>query len=140
MIHIDYNSTKDLTFYLQPSLSTPVYLLSLVNYTTRERTNFIAPDVSGLAPFLQLTVTEVGTGMPNLYTGNVSISPPGLYTIEVYEQAGSTNLDETLSTYLGEDEFYMHQDPTYDNPTLRNAIPSVAAADYNNDYNNDYLI
>ena len=140
MIHIDYNSTKDLTFYLQPSLPSPVYLLSLVNYTTRDRKSFIAPDTSGLAPFLQLTVTEVGASAEALLTGSVSIDPPGRYTIEVYEQISTTNLNHNLATLLGEDELIMHQDPTYSNPPLRNEIVSISGADFNDDFNMDFLI
>jgi hypothetical protein len=142
MIHIDYNTTKNLTFYLQPSLSVPIYLVSLVNYTNRTRKSFIAPDVStALSQLLQLTVTEVGTGAENSLTGRVSIDPPGRYTIEVYEQTSTTNLIIANATLLGSDILMMHRDPVYDNPPLRYPIvEDIAGPDYNNDYNNDYKI
>lgn len=143
MIHLDYNTTKDLTFYLQPSLSVPVYLLSLVNYTTRERINFIAPDTSTTSELLQLTVTEVGEGSANLLTGNISIEDFGRYTIEVYEQVSTTNLDDSIATFLGDDEIIIHQEPTYDFPPKRNIIvtpSSMTTPDFNNDFNSDFLI
>jgi hypothetical protein len=139
LIHLDYNSTKNLTFYLQPSLSSPVYLLSLVNYTTRARKNFIAPDVSTTSDMLQLTVTEVGTGSQNLLTGNVSIEPMGEYILEVYEQSSASNLDESSATLLGNDVLIVHQEPTYDSPPARNPVESMNV-DFNNDFNNDFLI
>ncbi len=116
MIHIDYNSTKNFTFYLKSSLSVPVYLVSLVNYTNRTRKSFIAPDVSTTSSLLQLTVTEVGAGVENRLTGNISINPPGRYTVEVYEQTSTTNLVIANATLLGEDTLMMHREPTYDTP------------------------
>ena len=141
MIHIDYNSTKNLTFYLQPSLSVPIYLLSFVNYTTRERTNCIAPDVSTTSTMLQLTVQEVGTGAVNLLLGMVSLVPMGEYVLEVYEQTSTTNTDPTASgtTLLGNDIIIVHQEPTYDSPPVRNDI-AVSTADFNTDFNSDFLV
>ena len=141
MIHLNYNETKTITFYLQPSLSTPVYLLSLVNYTTRERMSFIAEDSSTTSTMLQFSVTEIGAGTPDLLDGMFSISNFGRHTIEVYEQTSTTNIDPTASgtTLLGDDEIMIWNPATYSNPPLRNPLP-VSTADYNNDYNNDYLI
>lgn len=141
MIHIDYNTTKNLTFYLKSSLSVPVYLISIVNTVEFGRTNFIAPDVSTTSSLLQLTVTEVGSGAENLLTGRVSIDPPGRYAIEVYEQTSTTNLDEALATLLGSDVLIMHREPVYDNPPERYPIIETGIdGDYNDDYNNDYFI
>ena len=139
MIHIDYNTTKNLTFYLKSSLSVPIYLLSLVNYTTRARKNFIAPDVSTTSDMLQLTVIEAGAGAENLMTGRVSIEPMGEYVLEVYEQTSTTNLDIASATLLGDDILIVHQEPTYDAPPVRNEIES-SNMDFNNDFNNDFLI
>ena len=143
MLHIENDTTKTLTFYLQPSLIAPIYLLSLVNYTTRERKNFIAPEVSTIGDMLQFTVTEVGTGSQSLLTGNVSIFPNGRYTLEVYEQTSTTSLDETIAIFLGDDELMVTKVQTYNAPPERNIIivPITGdSPDYNNDYNNDYLI
>jgi len=122
MIHLDYDSTKNLTFYLQPSLESPIYLCSLINYTTRERKNFIAPDVSTTSEMLQLTVTEVGTGTEAPLMGDISIKQFGRYTMEIYEQSSSTNLDIENATYLGDDELMTHKEPVYDSPPSRNPI------------------
>ena len=138
MIHLNYNETKNLTFYLKSSLSVPVYLCSLVNYTTRERKNFIAPDVSTTSNMLQLTVTEVGTGVEDLLSGEISIKTMGGYTVYVYEQTSTTNLLVANATLLGSDVLIAHQDPTYDAPPSRN--PIMAPSDFNNDFNNDFLI
>jgi len=124
MIHLNYNSTKVITFYLQPSLSTPVYLLSLVNYTTRERKNFIAPESSTNSDLLQFTVAEVGEGAENILNGRFKSPTFGRFTIEVYEQASSTNLDIANATFLGDDELIIHKSPVYDNPPERNPIES----------------
>lgn len=141
MIHIDYDSTKNLTFYLQPSLSVPVYLVSIVNYTERFRKSFIAPDVSTTSKLLQLTVTEVGAGGESLTTGRVSINPPGKYTVEVYEQTSTTNLLVYNATLLGNDILIMHKAPIYKNPPLRYLIDAIGiGGDYNNDFNNDFKI
>lgn len=141
MIHIDYDTTKNLTFYLKPSLSSPNYLLSLVNYTNRTRKSFIAPDVSTTSNLLQLTVTEVGSGTEDLLTGRVSIDPPGSYIIEVYEQTSTTNLDQDNATFLGNDVLIMHREPVYDNPELRYPILEEGiGGDFNNDFNNDFKI
>jgi hypothetical protein len=94
----------------------------LVNYTTRERKNFIAPEVSINGELLQFTVTEVGASAQDLLTGNVSISPFGRYTLEVYEQVSTTNLDEALATFLGDDELMYERIQTYDAPPPRNPI------------------
>lgn len=125
MIHLNYNSTELLTFYLKPSLSTPTYLLSLVNYTTRERKNFIVPDTSGVSDMLQFSVTEVGAGAENILTGNISIAAFGRYTLEVYEQVSSTNLDHTLATFLGDDKLITHNTPIYDYPPPRNILTDI---------------
>jgi len=122
MIHLDYNSTKTVTFYLQPSLIAPTYLLSLVNYTTRKRKSFIAPDLSGTSNLLQFSITEVGTGAESLLNGGVSITDFGKYTFEVYEQVSTTNLDVSLATKLGDDEVSIHKDRTLDAPPPRNEI------------------
>lgn len=139
MIHLDYNTTKTLTFYLQPSLIAPTYLLSLVNYTTRERSNFIAADTSTTSEMLQFSVTEVGTGAVNIANGIIRIVPAGRYTIEVYEQAVSGNFDESLATILGDDELIMHKIQTYNAPPVRNAL-ITSRGDFNNDFNNDFSI
>jgi len=141
MIHIDYDSTKNLTFYLQPSLSVPVYLVSLVNYTNRTRNNYLATDVSTTSNLLQLTTTEVGAGAESPLTGDVSIDPPGRYTIEVYEQTSATNLDVDNATLLGSDILMMHHDPVYDNPPLIYPIEDTTPAQgrsYSSAYSSAY--
>ena len=125
MLHLDYNSTKGLTFFLQPSLATPVYLLSLINYTTRKRKSFIAPDTSTSSTMLQLTVEEVGVGAESILTGGISVEDFGRHTLEVYEQASTTNVDVSVATFLGDDEIFIHQPESYDNPIERNILEEV---------------
>lgn len=122
MIHLDFNETKEITFYLQPSLVTPIYLLSLINFTTRERLNFLAVDSSTTSNLLQFSVTEVGSGVADLMDAKISIDPFGTYTIQVYEQVSATNLDETLATFLGDDTIIFHKEPVFDFPPKRNPI------------------
>lgn len=122
MIHIDFNTSQLVTMYLEPSLVSPTYLISLINLNTRERLNFIAPESSGVSDLLQFTIIEVGDGSQNLLTGRIMISDFGMHTMEVYEQTSTTNLDETLATLLGDDELYAHKVFVYDNPPLRDDI------------------
>ena len=122
MIHLSYNTTKVITFYLQPSISTPTYLFSLINYTTRKKKNFISSDLSGVSDLLQFSITEVGEGSENVLTGDISIKKFGRYTLQVYEQASTTNLDETLATFLGDDELITHKEPIYAAPPPRNPV------------------
>ena len=73
-----------------------MYLCSLVNYTVRTRKNFIAPDVSTTSDMLQLTVTEVGTGVEDLLTGDVSIDTMGEYIIDYLPCGDVSELDLDL--------------------------------------------
>ena len=124
MINVFYDTTQIITFYLKPSLSNPVYLFSLVNYTTRERLNFISTELSNGSDLLQFQFTEVGDGIQDLLNGAVSIKNFGRYTLEVYEQVSPINLDQTLATFLGDDELFSHKPVIYDFPPIRNDLSS----------------
>ncbi len=130
MINVFYNTINTITFYLKPSLSNPVYLFSMVNYTTRERFNFISAELSNGSDLLQFSVTEVGSGSANVLIGDIKIKNFGRYTIEVYEQVSATNLDHELATFLGNDELISHKRVIYDNPPVRNdiSIPVIACS------------
>ena len=127
MINIFYDTTQKITFYLKPSLSNPVYLFSMVNYTTRERLNFISAELSNGSDLLQFSVTEVGEGAADLLNGIIDVKNFGRYTVEVYEQVSTTNLDETLATFLGDDELIAHKPVIFDYPPVRNPLePSTS--------------
>jgi len=129
MININVGETTEVTFYLQPSLSTPVYLLSAKNETTYARESFIATELSSDSELLQFNVEEVGEGGVALpLTGSIRLKPEGEWVLEVYEQTSSTNLDTTAvgTTKLGDDKLLVRDEPTYDAPPLKNAFDAPA--------------
>lgn len=70
------------------------FLCSMISEQTGLTVNFIANSntkVSGNN--LYIYFTEVGTGAESLTTGSVKLSPAGQWTLSLYEQASSTNLD-----------------------------------------------
>lgn len=122
MLNISYNTTQKITFNLAPSLVSPIYLFSLVNYTTRTRYNFISAELSGGSNLLQFSVTEVGEGSQSVLTGDIKIESFGKHTLEVYEQTSTTNLDHEQAAFLGEDEVYTHKEVVFITPPIRNDI------------------
>ena len=122
MLNINYNTTQKITFNLAPSLVSPVYLFSLVNYTTRKRHNFIAAELSSGSNLLQFSITEVGEGVQDVLNGSISVESFGRHTLEIYEQTSTTSLDHEQASFLGEDALNAIKEVVFDAPPIRNDI------------------
>lgn len=100
MINITKNqsNTVVLTLTEKSTLTSPNYLFSFINGTTREVTNFIAQDVSTFTSrFNEFNITESGVTFVNLTGGTINCKP-GMYSYTIYEQNSPTNLVISAST------------------------------------------
>lgn len=140
MLTINKGETKDLVFYLQPSLSNPVYLVSFVNDTTHQFKSCIcANTVSEDMDFLALTFTEANGGGESGALGLLDLDPDGRWIVEVYEQTSTTNLDKSLATFLGDDTLDVvspviyptvpERQPTDNTPFLSTLVLDINPAD-----------
>lgn len=93
---------------IYPSLSeritvtgTPYFLIRFINDLSKEETSVIATNTSGdfNTRYHQLSFTEAsGATTVQRQTGTVTLSPPGGWTYEIYEQTSATNLDYSSAT------------------------------------------
>ena len=96
---ITQNTTNDLIFYAKSSLSSPYYLIRMVNQNTNKEFAYIVTDLAS-CPFVVAQMTEPGrTGSDDAVNGTLKLDT-GFYHIYLYDQASSTNLDYTLSNEL----------------------------------------
>ena len=93
------NTTNNLIFYAASSLTSPYYLVRMVNQNTNKEFAYIVTDLAS-CPFVVAQMTEPGrTGIDDAVNGTLKLDT-GYYHIYLYDQASSTNLDYTLSNEL----------------------------------------
>lgn len=84
-----------MTLTEKSTLTSPYYLMKMVNDTTSEIKHFVfASDQSSYTyRYNQFTLTEVNSsGAEVLTSGTVMLKPTGFWTYEIYEQLSATNL------------------------------------------------
>jgi hypothetical protein len=112
------SATNDLIFYKKSGISSPYYLVRLVNRITAKE--FVFLDQSPVAcPFISLQLIEVGrTGTELPLNASIKVDT-GSYDIYLYDQVSSTNLDYTLTnSLLYEGEAYVYSDEDLDRTFL----------------------
>ncbi len=112
------DSTNDLLFYKQSALSSPYFLIRLVNKNTAKE--FVCLDQSMVVcPFIQLELLEVGKdGAEDPLNASIKIDT-GSYKIYLYDQLSDSNLDYTLSnSLLYEGDAYVYSDEDLDRTFL----------------------
>ena len=96
---ITQNQTNDLIFYASSSLSSPYYLVRMVNQTTNKEFAYIVSDLAS-CDFVVSQMIEPGEGgSDDAVNGQLKLDT-GFYILYLYDQASSTNLDYTLSNEL----------------------------------------
>ncbi len=120
LVNRGQNNTLIMTLAEKTTLTSPYYLMRLVNDTTRAvKTVILAANLSSYTyRYDQFTLTESSTEI--LTSGTVELKPTGFWTYSVYQQESSTNLnvDNTTSLVevgklkvLGEDTEYKEYQP-----------------------------
>lgn len=101
MINITRSSanTVVLTLTENTTIDSPTYLFTLKKENNQIVKSFIAVDVSSYTErYNKFIITEVGDGgVENLLTGNIELSKPGRYVVEIRQQTSSSNLNPDLS-------------------------------------------
>lgn len=96
---ITQNQTNDLIFYASSSLSSPYYLVRMINQTTNKEFVYIVSDLAS-CPFVVAQMIEPGEGgVDDAVNGQLKIDS-GFYYLYLYDQTSSSNLDYTLSNEL----------------------------------------
>ncbi len=119
------NNTLVMTLTEKSTLTSPYYLMKLVNDTTRELKLFVLASDQSLYQnrYNEFVLTEVNSlGAEVLTSGTVMLKPTGFWTYEVFEQSDPTNLHVENATTLVETgkvkvigtdtEYVEHQPPT----------------------------
>lgn len=112
------DSSNDLIFYAKSGLTSPYYLVRLVNKITAKE--FIFLDRSPVVcPFISLSLIEPGrTGADDPLNATLKVDT-GSYSIYLYDQVSSSNLDYTLTnSLLYEGEAYVYSDEDLDRTFL----------------------
>lgn len=88
-------NTVTLTLTEKATITSPTYLFTLKKENNQIVKSFIAQDISDYPNrYNKFIVTEVGdAGVENLLIGNIKLTKPGEYALEVREQESTTNLD-----------------------------------------------
>lgn len=96
------NNTLVMTLTEKSTLTTPYYLMKLVNDTTRQvKTVVLSSDLSEYPyRYNEFILTESSSEI--LTSGTVELKPTGFWSYWVYEQASSTNLSVDGATGLVE--------------------------------------
>lgn len=102
MLYISYNTTNDLILPVSQnatlSASTIHYLFSFESHATKEYTYCICQDTStATSRYNKFTLLNTGGTFNNL-SGQTSLLDSGMYTLKIYEQTSSTNLNPALAT------------------------------------------
>ena len=108
------DSLNDMIFYASSSLTSPYYLVRLVNQITNKEFSFIVTNLSSCI-FIVAEMTEPGrTGIDDPTNGTIKLDT-GFYAMYLYDQASSTNLDYTLSNeLLLTQDCYVYSDNDFD--------------------------
>jgi hypothetical protein len=111
---ITQNTTNDLIFYAASSLTSPYYLVRLVNQITNKEFSFIVTDLASCS-FIVAEMTEPGrTGSDDAINGTIKLDT-GFYYLYLYDQVSSSNLDYTLSNELLLTQMtYVYSDEDFD--------------------------
>lgn len=83
----------------EKTLSSPYWLLVFTSEVTNEYNSCICSNTSSYTDrYDKFTVTESGT--QDRTNGTLTLQPEGLWTLEVYEQSSSSNLDPDNATKM----------------------------------------
>ena len=102
MLYINYNTTNDLILPVTQnctlSSSTIYYLFSFESHATKDFTYCICYDSSSATSrYNKFSLLNTGGTFNNL-SGQTALPDSGFYTLKIYEQSSSTNLNPNLST------------------------------------------
>jgi len=79
------------------TIESPYWLLAFTSEVTNETNTCICANTSGyIDRYDKFTVTESGT--EDRVNGTLSLKPEGIWTLKVYEQSSSSNLDPANAT------------------------------------------
>lgn len=94
MIKITRSATNIifLTLSEKTTITSPTYLFSFVNQTTKIAKNFISTPTSDTDRGQQFNVIEVGSGSEDLLNGEIKLTSNGTYNYYIYAQSSTSNL------------------------------------------------
>jgi hypothetical protein len=107
---INQDSTNDLVFFAKSGLATPYFLVQLTSEINKVTFEFIVTDLA-VCSFIIATMSEPGySGVNDAVNGVLKIDT-GYYTLKLYDQSSSTNLDSSLTnSLLVTEECYVYTD------------------------------
>lgn len=101
LIYKGQTNNVALTLKEKTTLTTPFYLFSLINDSTKEEKLFLASDISSFKDrYNEFVIEENST--EDLLSGKVKLTLEGFYTYRIYEQESSTNVNKSLTGNLVE--------------------------------------
>lgn len=100
LINRGANNTVVLSLTEKVTLSSPYFLMEMINDTTRKIKRFVlaSNQSSYTYRYDQFTITESSTEV--LTSGTVELKPTGFWSYKVYEQSSATNLNPDATTSL----------------------------------------
>lgn len=97
LINKNVNNTLILTLTEKATIISPTYLFKFTNDLTRESVLFISANLSSYkSRFDKFLITET-SGVVNVSSGVINLSPTGFWKYEIFEQASTSNLLESLT-------------------------------------------
>lgn len=97
LINKNSNNTLVLTLTEKATIASPTYLFKFTNDLTRESVLFIAANLSAYTDrYDKFLITET-SGAVNTSSGVINLSPTGFWKYEIFEQASTTNLLQSLT-------------------------------------------
>lgn len=97
LINKNANNTLILTLTEKVTLAVPTFLFKFTNDITRESVLFISTNLSNYTDrYDKFLITET-SGTINASSGVIELDPTGFWKYEIFEQASTTNLLESLT-------------------------------------------
>lgn len=91
------NNTLTLTLTEKVTITSPTFLFKFTNDITRESVLFISANLSTqTSRYDKFLITET-SGTINASSGVIELDPTGFWKYEIFEQASTTNLLESLT-------------------------------------------
>ena len=97
LINKNANNTLILTLTEKVTIVSPTFLFKFTNDITRESVLFISTNLSAYTDrYDKFLITET-SGTINASSGVINLNPTGFWKYEIFEQASTTNLLESLT-------------------------------------------
>lgn len=119
MITVIQNSTNKVILDVTTAITSPYFLIKFTNPYDCTTFTALFENKSTTDSYYLIWIVEVGAdGTVSNATGNVRLSPSGMYEVDIYAQSSSTNLDIVLTDEFIESKLLTVIGVDCDNDTL----------------------